>query len=269
MEYWELEQRKLRSGGKSPMLAGRVAFITGGATGIGRAIAEKLRANGAAVCVLDIKPEVQERFKGADALGIVCDVRDSNQVTAAVERCVRAFGGIDILVSNAGDFPPSQRIAEIEDAAWQRTIDLNLNAHVRALRAATPYLERGIEPSIVIVASRNVLAPGPGAAAYSAAKAALTQLGRVAALELAPKGVRVNFLHPDKVFDTDLWSDEKIALRAKNYGMTVDQYKRSNLMGVEVVTADVAELALSMVGPAFRCTTGAQIPVDGGNDRVI
>ena len=269
MEYWELEQRKLRKGGSSPVLAGKVALITGGATGIGRAIAHKLRAAGAAVCVLDIKPEVQERFRAPDALGMVCDVRDSAAVQGAVERCVRAFGGLDVLVSNAGDFPPSQHIAQIEDAAWQRTLDLNLTAHTRALRAAVPFLERGIDPSILVVASRNVLAPGPGAAAYSAAKAGLTQLARVAALELAPKGVRVNLMHPDKVFDTDLWSDEKIALRAKSYGLSIEDYKRSNLLGLEVGTADVAELALAMVGPAFRCTTGAQIPIDGGNDRVI
>ncbi|MCC6875680.1 MAG: bifunctional aldolase/short-chain dehydrogenase [Sandaracinaceae bacterium] len=269
MEYWELEQRKLRKGGSSPVLAGKVALITGGATGIGRAIAQKLRAAGAAVCVLDIKPEVQEKFHAPDALGMVCDVRDSAAVQGAVERCVRAFGGLDVLVSNAGDFPPSQHIAQIEDAAWQRTLDLNLTAHTRALRAAVPFLERGIDPSILVVASRNVLAPGPGAAAYSAAKAGLTQLARVAALELAPKGVRVNLMHPDKVFDTDLWSDEKIALRAKSYGLSIEDYKRSNLLGLEVGTADVAELALAMVGPAFRCTTGAQIPIDGGNDRVI
>ena len=112
-------------------------------------------------------------------------------------------------------------------------------------------------------------APGPGAAAYSASKAATTQLARVAALELAPKGVRVNLLHPDKVFDTELWSDEKIRLRAEHYGMTVEQYKRSNLLGVEVTTADVAQIAAAVVGPGFRSCTGAQIPVDGGNERVI
>jgi NAD(P)-dependent dehydrogenase (short-subunit alcohol dehydrogenase family) len=269
MEYWELEQRKLRKGGSPPPLTGRVALVTGGATGIGRATAEELRRQGAAVCVLDVVESVTETFAGRDALGLACDVTDRAAVDAAVARCVRTFGGLDMLVSNAGNFPPSERIHEIDDDSWARTLELNLTSHMRVLRAATPYLERGIEPSVLVVASKNVPAPGPGAAPYSASKAGLTQLARVAALELGPKGVRVNVLHPDKVFDTELWDDEKIALRAKNYGLSVEDYKRSNLLGIEVRSQDVAGIAAAMVGPLFRSTTGAQIPVDGGNDRVI
>ncbi len=269
MEYWELEQKKLELGGAPAALSGKIALVTGGATGIGRATAEHLRAAGAAVCVIDLKPQVRERFSGSDAIGIVCDVTDSQAVDDAVRTCVRTFGGLDILISNAGNFPPTQRLSEIDDTSFRDTLELNVSGHMRVMRAAVPFLERGIEPAIVVVASRNVLAPGPGAAAYSASKAALTQLARVAALELGPRGVRVNLLHPDKVFDTELWDEEKIALRAKAYGLSVEDYKRNNLLGVEVRAADVAALACAMVGPLFRTTTGAQIPVDGGNDRVI
>jgi rhamnose utilization protein RhaD (predicted bifunctional aldolase and dehydrogenase)/NAD(P)-dependent dehydrogenase (short-subunit alcohol dehydrogenase family) len=269
VEYWELEQRKLRTGAAPPPLAGRIALVTGAASGIGRAVAEALRAQGAAVCALDLAPAVAEAFRGSDALGLVCDVRDRLAVEGALDACVRRFGGLDVLVSNAGDFPPSQPIAELDDAVWARTLDLNASAHLRVLRAAVPFLERGVEPAVLVVASRNVPAPGPGAAAYSASKAALTQLARVAALELAPKGVRVNVMHPDKVFDTGLWTDAKIEARARSYGQSVDDYKRGNLLGVEVTSADVAALACAMVGPAFRCTTGAQVPVDGGNERVV
>jgi rhamnose utilization protein RhaD (predicted bifunctional aldolase and dehydrogenase)/NAD(P)-dependent dehydrogenase (short-subunit alcohol dehydrogenase family) len=269
MEYWELEQRKLRKPGQPPPLAGKVALVSGGATGIGRATAEELRAQGAAVCVLDVKPEVAERFEGQGALGIACDVTDSRAVDAAVQRCVRTFGGLDILVSNAGNFPPSQRLAEIDDARWEQAMELNATSHMRVLRACVPFLERGIEPAVVVVASRNVPAPGPGAAAYSASKAALTQIARVAALELAKKGVRVNVLHPDKVFDTELWDEDKIASRAKHYGLSVDDYKRSNLLGIEVRASDVAKAACALAGPMFAATTGAQVPVDGGSDRVV
>lgn len=268
MEYWELEQRKLKKGGASP-LQGRVALVTGGAAGIGRAIAEELRRQGAAVCVLDIAESVTETFFGPDALGLICDVTDRAAVEDAVARCVRTFGGLDILVSNAGDFPPSERVHEIHDETWARTLELNLTSHMRVLRAATPFLERGIEPAVLVVASRNVPAPGPGAAPYSVSKAGLTQLARVAALELGPKGVRVNVLHPDKVFDTELWNEEKLVLRAKNYGLSVEDYKRNNLLGIEVRAADVAGIAAVMVGPMFRATTGTQVPVDGGNARVI
>jgi NAD(P)-dependent dehydrogenase (short-subunit alcohol dehydrogenase family) len=105
--------------------------------------------------------------------------------------------------------------------------------------------------------------------AYSAAKAGLTQLARVAALELARDGVRVNVIHPDKVFDTNLWDADKISARAAHYGLTVDEYKRLNLLQVEVRAAQVGALAAAMAGPLFASTTGAQVPIDGGNDRVI
>jgi rhamnose utilization protein RhaD (predicted bifunctional aldolase and dehydrogenase)/NAD(P)-dependent dehydrogenase (short-subunit alcohol dehydrogenase family) len=269
MEYWELEQRKLKKGGAGLPLAGKVALVTGAATGIGRATAQQLRAQGAAVCAIDVKPEVEAAYTSADTIGVVCDVTDAKAVDAAIARTVRTFGGLDVLVSNAGNFPPSQRLSDIDEESWRATLDLNVTSHMRVMRAAVPYLERGVEPSIVVIASRNVPAPGPGAASYSASKAALTQLARVAALELGPKGVRVNLLHPDKVFDTELWDDSKIALRAKSYGLSIEDYKRNNLLGVEVKANDVAALACALAGPMFRTTTGAQIPVDGGNDRVI
>jgi NAD(P)-dependent dehydrogenase (short-subunit alcohol dehydrogenase family) len=122
---------------------------------------------------------------------------------------------------------------------------------------------------VVVVGSKNVPAPGPGAAAYSASKAALTQLARVAALEWGQDGIRVNTLHPNAVFDTALWSEEVLAERARHYGLTVEEYKRNNVLGVEVTSRDVASLAVALCTPLFARTTGAQIPVDGGNERVI
>ena len=124
-------------------------------------------------------------------------------------------------------------------------------------------------PSVVVVGSKNVPAPGPGQAAYSVSKAGLTQLARVAALELARDGIRVNVVHPNAVFDTAIWTDEMLAGRAAAYGMTVADYKRSNLLGAEVTSAKVASVIVALAGPAFSCTTGAQIPIDGGNERVV
>ena len=112
-------------------------------------------------------------------------------------------------------------------------------------------------------------APGPGAAAYSAAKAGLTQLARVAALEYGAKGIRVNVVHPNAVYDTGIWTEEVLNERAQSYGMDVEQYKTSNLLGREVSSRDVAASIVSLAGTAFSRTTGAQIPVDGGNERVI
>ncbi|HAL72310.1 MAG TPA: bifunctional aldolase/short-chain dehydrogenase, partial [Verrucomicrobiales bacterium] len=117
--------------------------------------------------------------------------------------------------------------------------------------------------------SRNFKAPGPGASAYSCSKAALTQLCRVASLELAPYRIRVNIVHPDAVFDTKLWTPEALQRSAERYGMTVDEYKTKNLMKVEIKSKDIGNMVSAMASPLFSKVTGAQIPVDGGNDRVI
>jgi len=106
-------------------------------------------------------------------------------------------------------------------------------------------------------------------AAYSASKAALTQLARVAALEWGADGIRVNVIHPNAVFDTGIWSADVLAARARSYGLTVEEYKRNNILRVEVSSYDVAELAAELCGQVFAKTTGAQIPIDGGNERVI
>ena len=269
VEYWELEQAKLRKGGARKPLAGKVALVTGGAGGIGAEIADALRGDGAAVMVLDISPSVEERYDAADAVGRVCDVTDSEALDASIEACVAEFGGLDILVTNAGNFPPSRTIEQTDDGIWSQVLDLNLTSHQKTLRAATPFLKLGLDPTVIVVGSKNVPAPGPGVSAYSAAKAGVTQLARVAALELARDGVRVNVIHPDKVFDTNLWDEDKISARAAHYGLTVDEYKRLNLLQVEVRASQVGALAAAMAGPLFASTTGAQIPIDGGNDRVI
>ncbi|HZA14458.1 MAG TPA: bifunctional aldolase/short-chain dehydrogenase, partial [Myxococcaceae bacterium] len=234
IEYWELEQAKLKKGGPAPPLQGKIALVTGGASGIGRASAEMLSSQGAAVSVVDLNPEVALLFRGPDVLAVVCDLTEPRGIDQAVAATVRRFGGLDILVLNAGSFPPGKPLAELDDQTWSRCVDLNLTSHQQTLRACIPFLSMGIEPAVVVVGSRNVLAPGPGAAAYSAAKAGLTQLARVAALELAPQGIRVNVLHPDAVFDTGIWTAEVLEERARRYGLTVDEYKRRNLLKVEI-----------------------------------
>ncbi len=269
VEYWELEQAKLGKGGDAPLHQGKVALVTGAASGIGKACVDALQAQGAAVVALDMNPAVAEMFDAAQVLGLVCDVTDDVALKAAVEAAIGRFGGLDILISNAGIFPPSRKIADMDAQSWQQSMALNLTSHQRLLAFCQPYLALGIDPAVVLVASKNVPAPGPGAAAYSVAKAGLTQLGRVAALEMAEQGIRINMLHPNAVFDTAIWTDDVLAARAAHYGLNVEAYKTNNLLGVEVTSRQVAELAAAMAGPLFACTTGAQLPVDGGNERVI
>ena len=175
----------------------------------------------------------------------------------------------------AGIFGPSVPLGDLVDdaglgTAWQQTFDINVSGAANTLAAAHRVLRHSPAGGrVVIVGSKNVPAPGRGAAAYSASKAALTQLARVAALEWASDGITVNVVHPDGVFDTGLWSDELIDQRAAAYGLTSEQYRRRNLLGHELASADVGALIAQMCGPAFAHTTGAQIPQDGGSDRVI
>lgn len=270
VEYWELEQAKLRKAGKAPVFTGEVALVTGAASGIGKACAQSLLARGAAVAGLDINPGITEIFPRRDFLGIPCDVSQEEALIAALETTVRRFGGLDMVVLNAGIFPSSKAIGDMALDEWRRVMTINLDANLILMREALPLLK--LAPNggrVVIVGSKNVPAPGPGAAAYSTSKAALNQLARVAALEWGASNIRVNSVHPNAVFDTGLWTEELLQTRARHYNLTVEEYKANNVLRVPVTSADVGELVAELCGPVFRCTTGAQIPIDGGNERVI
>src|SRR5579859_3393709 len=270
VEYWDLEQAKLRRAGTSALYAGEIALVTGAASGIGKATVEAFLKRGAAVVGLDINPSVSGMLPRPDFLGLACDVTRAADLEQVADSAVRAFGGIDMAVLNAGIFGASQRIAGLPLAEWRRVMDVNLDANLALMSAVHPLLKcapRG--GRVVVVGSKNVPAPGPGAAAYSASKAALTQLARVAALEWGGDGIRVNVVHPNQVFDTAIWTEEVLRSRAAQYGLSVEAYRRNNVLRVEVSSRDVAEVVAELCGPIFARTTGAQIPVDGGNERVI
>lgn len=270
VEYWELEQAKLKKGGSTPPFSGEVALVTGAASGIGKACVESLLQRGAAVVGLDINPDILNLYDRPDFRGIICDVTDEQAIVSALEQAIQAFGGLDMLVLNAGIFPSGCRIDRLDLATWQRVMRVNLDANLILMRESYPFLK--LAPNggrVVIIGSKNVPAPGPGAAAYSASKAALTQLMRVAALEWSSDRIRINSLHPNAVFDTGLWTEDVLQDRAQHYGLTVEEYKTNNLLKVEVSSHAVAELATEMCGALFACTTAAQVPIDGGNERVI
>jgi len=270
IEYWDLEQAKLRTAGHPPVFAGQVALVTGAASGIGKACVQSFLRRGAAVVGIDRNPEIVSMWQRPDFIGLACDLTDPAATGKALDDAVRAFGGVDMLVLNAGMFPSSQPLQEISAETWQRTMTVNVEMHLRLMQLCHPLLclaSRG--GRIVVIGSRNVPAPGPGAGAYSASKAAFNQLARVAALEWAKDAIRINSLHPDAVYDTGLWTQELLAARAKAYNMTIEQYKKKNLLKTEVSSKDVAELAAEMCGPLFAKTTAAQVPVDGGNERVV
>lgn len=271
IEYWDLEQAKLKKAGAPKAFAGEVAMVTGAASGIGKACVQSFLNRGAAVVGVDINPAIETLFGNReDYLGITADLTSTQDIRRVIEQTLRRYGGLDMLVLNAGIFPGGKKISALADDEWRKVMAVNLDANLAIMREAHPLLKAAPRYGrVVVIGSKNVPAPGPGAAAYSASKAALTQLARVAALEWGADAIRINLVHPNAVFDTGIWTPEVLAQRAAHYGMSVDEYKRNNVLHEEVTSQDVAELTAEMCGVLFAKITGAQIPIDGGNDRVI
>lgn len=276
-EYWPLELYKLSLLPPEQELARRIALVTGGGGGIGLAIARRLASAGAHVVVTDIDGAAAERaatnieaaYGEGRALGLKLDVTAEHEVAAAFARVALAYGGLDILVSNAGIAVPAA-VHDLSLVDWERSLAVNATGHFLVAREAVRLLRRqGLGGSIVFNGSKNVPAPGKDFGAYSAAKAAETQLARVLAIEDGEAGIRVNVLHPDAVFrGTGLWSPAVRAQRAQAHGIGVDDieefYRRRNLLGVAVTPELVAEAALFLASDRSAATTGATLAVDGG-----
>jgi len=277
VEYWPLELYKLTLAPPEKELARRIVLVTGGASGIGRAVARRLAAEGAHVVVGDVDEagarktadEIVAATGAGRALAVAMDVTREASVRAAFEACVLAYGGLDVLVSNAG-VAHSAPVADMSLADWERSFAVNSTGHFLVAREGMRVMIRqGLGGALVFVATKNVFAPGKDFAAYSAAKAAEAQLAKVLALEGAPHGIRSNIVHPDAVFrDSRLWSEEVRRQRAAAQGIGVDQledfYRRRNLLGVRILPEDVAEAVLFLASDRSAKTTGCSITVDGG-----
>ncbi|MCE1252772.1 MAG: SDR family oxidoreductase [Anaerolineae bacterium] len=255
---------------KGGLFKGEVALVTGAASGIGKAAVRSLLNRGASVVGLDINPDIKNTFDDPEYLGLVCDLSKEQAILKAIDQAVETFGGLDMLVLNAGIFPASCKIENLQLDEWHKAFTLNLDANLVLLREAYPLFKLSPRHGRVAVnSSRNVPAPGPGAATYSASKAALTQLARVAALEWGNDHINVNMVNPHAVFDTGLWTEDVLKTRAANYHMSIEQYKTNNVLHVELTSHDIGEMLAEMCGPLFEKITGAQVPMDGGSERVI
>ncbi|HEV8614547.1 MAG TPA: bifunctional rhamnulose-1-phosphate aldolase/short-chain dehydrogenase [Methylomirabilota bacterium] len=277
VEYWPLELYKLTLAPPEKELARRIALVTGGASGIGRAAAQRLAAEGAHVVVADIDEagarktadEIVATAGGGRALGVHMDVTSEGSVRAAFEETVLAYGGLDILVSNAGiaHSAPVDRMALVD---WERSFAVNATGHFLVAREAMRILiAQGLGGALVFVATKNVMSPGKDFGAYSAAKAAEAQLAKVLALEGAPHGIRSNIVNPDAVFqDSRLWSEEIRRERAAAQGISVegleDFYRKRNLLGARILPEDVAQAVLFLASDRSAKTTGCTLTVDGG-----
>jgi rhamnulose-1-phosphate aldolase/alcohol dehydrogenase len=277
MEYWTLEQAKLGRAKEAP-LAGQVALVTGAAGAIGFAICEKLVEAGAHVVVSDVSPErtaaavrdLDPKARGV-AAGVVMNVTDEGSVAAGFADACREYGGVDVVVLNAGIAHVSP-IETTDPSAFRRVVETNLVGYFLVLREAAALLRRqGTGGSVVVNSSKNVFGPGADFGAYSASKAGAHQLGKVAALELAAAGVRVNMINADAVFGdarrpSGLWQEvgpARARSRGLDPGALQDYYRARNLLKARVTGAHVGN-AVVFFAANLTPTTGATLPVDGG-----
>ena len=263
MEYWSLEQAKL---GRQPpkRLAGRIVVVTGGAGAIGSATARAFAAEGADVALLDLDEQAVQEIASplGRAIGLRCDATDRADVAVAFGSVVARFGGVDIVVSNAGAATPGM-IADLDDEVLRRAFDLNFFAHQNVAQAAIRVMRaQALGGTLLFNVSKQAINPGPDFGAYGTPKAALLALVRQYALEHGADAVRVNAVNPDRIRSGLLTSD-MIRARSQARGLSEADYMGGNLLRQEVLAEDVARAFV--VSALLDKTTGNIITVDGGN----
>jgi rhamnulose-1-phosphate aldolase/alcohol dehydrogenase len=282
IEYWLLEEAKLQRMPKPKSLAGCIAYVTGGAGGIGGATALRLIGEGACVVLADIDrealsariAEIAMRYGGDSVIGLPLDVTDEAGVAASFADAAVGYGGLDIVVSNAG-IASASPIEDTSLALWQKNIDVLATGYFLVAREAFRLMIRQKRGgSIVFVASKNGLAASPGASAYCAAKAAEIHLARCLALEGAPHGVRVNTVNPDAVLrGSKIWAGEWRQQRAASNKVSEDEleevYRQRSLLKLSVLPEDIAEAVYFFASDQSAKSTGNILNVDAGNSQAF
>lgn len=285
IEYWLLEEAKLQRMPAPKPMVGRVALVTGGAGGIGSAAAARLLADGACVMLADrdagVVEEVRAGFAkkfGKDVVRVVvCDVTDEVQVQAAFDATAREFGGLDVLVANAG-IASSAPIEDTTVELWNRNYDVLAQGYFLTSRAAWPLLKRMKAQggtSVVFIGSKNGVAAATNASAYASAKAAANHLARCLALEGAPEGIRVNVVNPDavirgsRIWDGD-WRQERAGAHGIDPGKELEEhYRQRSMLKRDVLPEDIAEAVYFLASDMSAKSTGNMINVDAGNAQAF
>jgi rhamnulose-1-phosphate aldolase/alcohol dehydrogenase len=285
IEYWLLEEAKLQRMPAPKPLVGKIALVTGGAGGIGAATAARLLREGACVVLADRAADAVEEVRagfarqfGADVVrAAVCDVTDEAQVEAAVALAAREFGGLDVLVANAG-IASSAPIEETTIELWNRNYDVLAQGYFLTAKAAWPLMKRMKEQggaSVVFIGSKNGVAAATNASAYASAKAAANHLARCLALEGAPFGIRVNTVNPDavikgsKIWDGD-WRKERAGAHGIDSGRELEEhYRQRSMLKRDVLPEDIAEAVYFLGSDMSAKSTGNMINVDAGNAQAF
>lgn len=277
IEYWLLEEAKLQRMPKPKPLSGRVALVTGSAGGIGKAIAKRFAEEGACVIINDINKErldtatstFQQSFGNDNVSSVLLDVTDSNSIQSAFDSAALAFGGVDIIVSNAG-ISISKPITEHSIEDWDKLYDILVKGQFLVSRSGVEIMRKqGFGGDIINIVSKNSVVSGPNNAGYGSAKAAQAHLTRLLAAELGPDKIRVNAVNPDAVIsDSNIWAGGWAEGRAKAYGITVEElpayYAKRTLMNETILPEDIANACFAFTGGLLKKSTGNTLNVDGG-----
>lgn len=282
IEYWALEEAKLQRMPKPKPLVGKIALVTGAAGGIGAASAKRLLSEGACVLLTDRDSEALETVRamaaktfGSDVVrASTCDVTDEDQITAAFADCGREFGGLDILVANAG-LASSAAIEDTTLALWRKNYDVLVEGYFLTARAAFTMMKKQNSGSIVFIGSKNALAATTKASAYASAKAAAVHLARCLALEGAEHGIRVNVVNPDAVIrGSKIWDGDWRKERADAYGIDSGEeleefYRKRSMLNLNVLPEDIAEAVHYFASSSSAKSTGNILNVDAGNSQAF
>jgi rhamnulose-1-phosphate aldolase/alcohol dehydrogenase len=277
IEYWLLEEAKLQRMPKPKALSGRIAFVTGSAGGIGKAIAKKFVEEGAVVVLNDMNEdrlegageEFQKLFGKDSFTTAALDVTNAEQIKDAFSKAILAFGGIDLVVNNAG-LSISKTIADHTEKDWNLLYDVLVKGQFEVTQASVEIMKKqDIGGDIINIVSKNALVSGPNNAGYGSAKAAQLHLSRLSAAELGPDKIRVNVVNPDAVIsDSNIWAGGWAEGRAKAYGVTVDElpayYAKRTLLNEVILPVDIANACFALVGGLLNKSTGNVLNVDGG-----
>lgn len=277
IEYWLLEEAKLQRMPKPKPLSGKVALVTGSAGGIGKAIAKKMAEEGACVVLNDInaerlegaKAEFQKAFGNDSAATVLMDVTNSNTIEAAYEAACLAFGGVDIIVNNAG-ISLSKPLTEHTVSDWDKIYDILVKGQFLVSKYGVEVMRKqDLGGDIINIVSKNGIVAGPNNAAYGSAKAAQAHLSRLMAAELGADKIRVNVVNPDAVIaDSNIWSGGWAEGRAKAYGVSIEElpayYAKRTLLNQIILPEDIANACFAFVGGLLNKSTGNVLNVDGG-----
>ncbi|MEY2916608.1 MAG: hypothetical protein RIS73_322 [Bacteroidota bacterium] len=277
IEYWLLEEAKLQRMPKAKPLSGRIALVTGSAGGIGKAIAKKFAEEGACVIINDINEErlqtatdeFQKNFGKDNAAAVMLDVTNKETIAKAMESAALAFGGVDIIVNNAG-ISTSKSIADHSIADWDKLYDILVKGQFLVSQAGIAVMQKqNIGGDIINIVSKNAVVAGPNNAGYGSAKAAQAHLTRLMAAEVGADKIRVNTVNPDAVIaDSNIWAGGWAEGRAKAYGITVEElpayYAKRTLLNEAILPEDIANACFAFAGGLLNKSTGNVLNVDGG-----